>query len=207
MFDACLPLFETYRVTQDAVYFPVLTGRYRGQEVRLEPVADHIVIRKIPSLWLRVSVMGEVPFRGALDFLVRPENVEFYSPYTKLEERVPVPPEWPQFARLRSDDSERMPPLELVSRHMGFFDDPKAKELLITPRGVRLVYQVNQSIRAHYMVLRQTHFENLSLAPELVTSLLDRALALYVDLNSEEQPLEQESQEEDTRETGEVRAG
>lgn len=187
MFNDCLPLFQSYRVTQDAVYFPVLTGRYRDHEVRLEPIADHIAIRKIPSLWLLATVRGEVPFGGTLDFLVRPQNIEFYSPSSELETRLSIPESWPQHAWLRTDRREALPPLELLTPHMGFFDDPKAKELLITPRGVRLVYQANQSVRAHYMVLRQVHFEDPKLSPDLVRDLLDRAIALYEDLTKEGQ--------------------
>ena len=36
-FAPVLPLLDAYRVTQDGKGWPVLTGRYRGQEVRLEP--------------------------------------------------------------------------------------------------------------------------------------------------------------------------
>lgn len=185
MFQPCLGLFDTYRVVQDDVYFPILTGRYGGVRVRLEPIADHVVMRKIPSLWLLVTIREEVPFEGALDLLVRPQNVEFYSPSARLPVQLEVPPGWPQPAWLRSDDPERMPPLSLIARHIGFFDDPKAKELVVTPKGVRLVYQVNQSVRAHYMVLRQAHFENLALSPERLQDLLDRAVALWEDLRKE----------------------
>lgn len=181
-FDACLPLFQQYQVTQDGIYFPVLTGTYSGFDVKLEPIADHIVIRKIPSLWLLVTVKAEVPYAGILDFIVRPQNVEFYSPSAKLETRLPVPESWPQHAWLRTDRAADIPPLDVVGRHMDFFDDTKAKELVISPRGVRLVYQARQSVRAHYMVLRQVHFDDLVLQPELVRELLDRAIALHGDL-------------------------
>ena len=46
LFSACMELFQACRVVQDGPGYPVLTGRYRGVEVRLEPVVDHIAWRK-----------------------------------------------------------------------------------------------------------------------------------------------------------------
>lgn len=193
MFGACLGLFETYRVTQDDVSYPVLRGRYRGYEITLEPIADHIAVRKIPSLWLLATVHGKVPFTGVLDFIVRPHNLEFYSPASRLESMLPVPPEWPQNAWLRTDDPDRMPPIDRLTPHISFFADPKVKELLVTPHGVRLVYQLDQSIRAYYMVLRHVRFDGLVAAEELVRELLDRAIAIHEDLNKEEMAVAQKT--------------
>lgn len=75
-----------------------------------------------------------------------------------------------------------MPPLDLIAPHMSFFDDPRAKELLITPHGLRLVYQADQAQRAHYLVLRQAAFTDLTLDPARLRDLMDRAIALYEDL-------------------------
>jgi hypothetical protein len=193
MFAGCLPLFETYRVTQDDVYYPTLRGQYRGYAITLEPVVDHIGVRKIPSLWLLATVHAKVPFGGVLDFLVRPHNVEFYSPAARLAEALPVPPGWPPHAWLRTDDSGHMPPSERLTPHIGFFSDPRAKELLVTPNGVRLVYQLGQSARAHYMVLRHVRFENLVIAEERVRDLLDRAIAIHEDLRREDASVAQQA--------------
>jgi hypothetical protein len=80
MYEDCAHLFDEPRVVQDDVNFPVLTGRYRGYGVKLEPIADYLAFRKIPSLWLQATVYCDNPYRGAFDFLVRPQNVEFWSP-------------------------------------------------------------------------------------------------------------------------------
>jgi hypothetical protein len=57
------------------------------------------------------------------------------------------------------------------------------KELLVTPRGVRLVRQGAQAARAEYMVLRQSLFGPVTISRELLVSLLDRAVALAVDVS------------------------
>src|SRR6516162_6342562 len=63
-FSTCLDLFEHYRVVQNDVDFPVLTGRYRGHEVRLEPIVDHLTMRKLPSASALRSSPGRNPGCG-----------------------------------------------------------------------------------------------------------------------------------------------
>lgn len=182
LFDRCLDLFDDRRLRQDAVDMPVLDGVYRGRAFRIVPIIDHINLRKVPSLWLLVTLRETVPYEGVLDFLVRPQNTEFYSPSADLPVMLPAQAGWPEHAALRTDRPDAAPPVDLVGRHIDFFDDPYAKELLIAPGGVRLVYQANQARRSHYLVLRQAEFEDLSLDPERLRALMDRAIALHDDL-------------------------
>jgi hypothetical protein len=62
------------------------------------------------------------------------------------------------------------------------FDDPRMKELLVAPGGVRLVWQADQGRSAHYLVLRQAEWEKLQIEPDKVRSLLETALAIHRDL-------------------------
>lgn len=183
MYDDCAHLFDgAPRLAQDDVDFPVLEGRYRGYAVKLEPIVDYMAFRKVPSLWLLATVYCDNPSEGAFDFLVRPQNVEFWSPAWKMEISLPLPPGWPDFAIARTDGRGDPPPLDRLQPHGCMFDDPKVKELLVTPRGVRIVYQADQAERAYYMVLRQLVFEGFRLDPLLVTALLDRAIRIHEDL-------------------------
>ena len=182
LFDACRDLFDPCRVVQDAVDIAVLDGCYRGRAFRIEPVIDHVNLRKLPVLWLMVTLREDGSQAGVLDFLVRPQNTEFYSPSAELPVAIAPPPGWPSHAALRTDRPEAMPPVDVVGRHIDFFEDPRAKELLVTPRGLRLVYQANQAKRSHYLVLRQAEFDDLVLDPGLLRNLMDRAIALHDDL-------------------------
>jgi len=184
MYENVLNLFDNPEITQDEVNFPVLEADYNGWRVKLEPIADHVNVRKVPCLWLLVTVRGRMPHAGTLDFLVRPQNTEFYSPASLLPERIEIPPGWPQHAILQSDDPRGMPPAELLTPHVRLFDDPKMKELLVTPRGVRLVYQLDQATRPNYMVLRQMIFHHFTLQTEFATGLLDAAIAIITDLRT-----------------------
>ncbi len=184
-FAEALQLFDKYRVTQDGQQYPVLEAQYRGMRVKLEPVLDDLAWRKLPSLWLKATLLVSNPRRGVLDFLVRPQGIEVYSPNDGLR-RLPVPQGWPQHALLCTDDRRTMPSLDRLGPHMTAFEDPKTKELLITPHGIRFVYQAAQAARAEYLVLRQSRFAQTKVDPELVRALLDRAIAIAADLDETE---------------------
>jgi len=65
-FDLCLDLFQAYRVTQDGPDYPLLSGRYRDHEVRLQPLVDSMAWRKVPVLWLKVTVLKPNSYRRFL---------------------------------------------------------------------------------------------------------------------------------------------
>ena len=187
LFSQCLGLFQSYRVTQNGGDFPVLEGRYKGFPVRLEPVPDTLAWRKLPSLWLKATLLTPNAVGGVLDFLVRPQG-EFFSPADELPHRLPVPVNWPQHALLCTDDIAAMPPMETLKAHSALFDDPRLKELLITPRGTRLVRQLWQAERAEYLVLRQAKFADACAEPAVVESLLESLIAISACLNGGASP-------------------
>ena len=102
---------------------------------------------------------------------MRVQGGEFYSPFGDLEYRIATPTDWPQDASIGSDDPANMPPIDLIAPHIRLFADPHMKELLITPRGVRIVYQVQQAERIYYTVLRQIEFAEDKLAASLCREL------------------------------------
>jgi len=176
-FADVLPLLDSYRVVQQGKGWPVLTGRYRGADVRLEPVLDDMAWRKLPSLWLKATVLAPNPARGTLGLLVRARGGEFYSPTGEMMHRLVIPKVFPSDALLCSDCAETAPLLAVESQ-IDAFDDPRMKELVITPSGARLVYQAAQAERAEYLVLRQAHFVQDKGDAALIKSLLDRAMAI-----------------------------
>lgn len=180
MFDNCLALFEEARTSPDQAGFPALTGRYRGNRVRLTTIVDAVGFRKVPSLWLQLDLETPTGLNAIVDLLVRPQNIEFFSPSSELPETVPLPAGWPAFAVLRADRPDVQAVLEaLTPQVVELFGNPKAKEMLITPRGVRIVCQLHQGARAHYLVLRASKFEQLDVEPEVLRALLDRAVSIH----------------------------
>lgn len=182
MFDEVVSLLEAPRLDQDDIGFPVLRGTYRGVAAVLEPIVDQVAVRRIPTLWLRVSLVTPIPYEGIFDYLVRPAHTEFYSPSESLPERIEVPAGWPPHAVIRTDQPERMPPFEVLDRHVELLREARAKELLITPRGLRVVYLIDEAMRTDFLLLRQPRFENIRLDRELATRLLDYLLGLANEL-------------------------
>jgi hypothetical protein len=175
-FDLCLDLFQAYRVTQDGPVYPLLSGRYRDHEVRLAPLTDNMAWRKVPVLWLKVTVLQPNPYQSILDLLVRPGGVEVYSPSDELYHHLSLPEGWPEQALLCTDDPSAIPPLELITPHMAVFADVYMKELVVTSRGVRLMRMIWQAKRLHYMVLREVSFVEIYLDPAIAKTLLDAAI-------------------------------
>jgi len=183
LFDGCFALFERAVLTQDDVAWPVLTGSYRDCEVRIEPVVDHVVFRQVPSLWLVVSVRQDLPIGGTFDLLARRRNVEFYSSASELPRCVQLPGDWPGHTTLKSDRKASELPLGALDPHVrALFADPRAKELVVMPRGVRIVYQVQGADRSEYLVLRSAAFRGAHVSAALLESLLERAMAVCADL-------------------------
>jgi len=169
--------------------YPKVSGRYRGHAVTIDAVLDTIAVRKLPSLWLRVTVLADIPFSGACDILARAHNVEFYSPAAAMEHVLSLPAGWPDHLTVKTDDPAAMPPEAILARHIQIFrEDERMKELLVTPRGVRMVWQAAEGARAEYMVLRQAAFGPVVVPRARLQALLDAAVALAEELKTAKLP-------------------
>jgi hypothetical protein len=192
LFDDCRRLFESCDLSQDGVGYPVLRGRYLGHQIRLEPVVDTVAWRKLPSLWLKATLVAPTTADGVLDLIARPQGVEFYSPSGDLPVRLRTPPAWPADLVVCADEPGAARWLDELATHVVLFEDPQMKELLVTPGGVRLVRQVWQAERAEYLVLRQVKFAEVRVDPAVVDAML-RALTALWDTFAPTPPLAQAS--------------
>lgn len=182
LFVPAYAILDTYRITQSGADYPEMQATYRGHAFHVDAVVDTLTFRKLPVLWLRVSLLAPLPGMATFDILVRSQNVEFYSPSADLPHRLEPPPGWPADAMVRTDNQGRLPDLAMLGRHIGMFQTPQVKELLITPKGVRIVRMLDQAKRAEYLVMRQAEFENAQVTAELLRDLMDRTIALHQDL-------------------------
>jgi hypothetical protein len=173
----CLGLLQDPSLTQQGADYPVLRGLHRGHKVELRPLADTLALRKLPALWLSVTIDGPTGAPGAIDALLRPTGAEHWSPSGRLPHRLPTPPSLPETTLLRADGEAAEPLVPLLPA--GFLGSTHAKEALITPKGVRLVVLVDEAERGPYLVLRQARFATVELDPDRVRPLLEQALALH----------------------------
>lgn len=184
LFDDLRGLLTESELSRAPMQYPVLRGRYLGHRVVVDAVLDDLAVRKVPSLWLRVTLLADIPFAGSCDILARAHNVEFYAPSNSFDHVLPLPPNWLQHLTIKCDVPDGLPPQAVLERHVAVFEDERVKELLVTPKGVRLVRQAAQASRAEYLVLRQSLFGPVVVPRDLVKDLLDRALALADNLRS-----------------------
>jgi hypothetical protein len=189
LFAKIKPLIENARYEgEGGVGYPQLVGRYRDLPVRLYPVIDTLAIRKLPSLWLLVTIPEALPVRATFDLMMRPAGPTTFSNFDHLPVTLDSLPDLPNYAVVRTDDPEHVLPHHVVAPHLDIFGDPHAKELLITPKGLRFVWQVAEADRARYGVFRQAEFGTVELDPYLVSSLLDRLIALRTSILDWAQP-------------------
>ncbi|MFD2739484.1 hypothetical protein ACFSUD_07895 [Sulfitobacter aestuarii] len=180
VFDDCRGLLDDAELKIDAQSYPELTGRFDEHSARLKLISDTVQLRKLPVLWLAVTLEERLPWTGTFDLMIRPSNTEFYSPHWNLAESIRTPDSWEPDAVIRSDDRaamiRRMPGL---APHVAeFLEDGRGKELLITPRGVRLVWRVAESERGHYLAIRQPLYDQERLQRPDVERLLRLARGL-----------------------------
>ena len=179
MFDLCLQLFDQAKLTQHSHDFPSLTGYYQAAEFALEAFPDTVGYRKIPSLWLQITLAAALPINGTVDILARAQNTEFFSPSYDLEFSLPIPAGWPQPIQFRSNTQNHGLELTQIESAIGhLFADNRIKELLITKRGLRVVYQLAQAEKSRYLVFRMAEFEEITVNPDFLRPLMQELLTL-----------------------------
>ncbi len=177
VFDECEGLLQQAKFSHDRGGLPLLQGEYDGYRVSLGIVEDTVAWRKLPPLWLLVTVHGKAASEGSLDLIVRPANNEFYSPSWQWDGNLHLPTGWPQHAilkyRKRPADLEALNPF--VPR---LFSDDRMKELLVTPQLLRLTYMAKQANRGEYLIMRNAVYDAIPLERDLIESLLKKAVDL-----------------------------
>lgn len=171
------PLIEGARYEgEELAGYPQLVGRYSGLPVRLHPVIDTLAIRKLPSLWLLATIPEPLPLKATFDLMMRPAGPTTFSNFDRLPVTLDTMPDLPPHAVVRTDDPDHVLPHHVVASHLDIFQDPLAKELLIAPKGVRLVWQLAEADRVRYGIFRQAEFGAVELDPVLTRDLLDRLI-------------------------------
>jgi hypothetical protein len=177
LFDEVLSLLDGAILKQEGNDFPQVSGSFAGYEVKFSLIEDTVAVRKIPPLWLMVTVKGKVPINGTFDLIVRPSNNEFYSPAWQWNGNVQVPSHWPQHAVIKYQDS-----LIDVAKIDHFvpilFADERAKELLINPSVLRITYMAKQAERGEYLIMRNSVFSGEAIAEEVVAKVLKQAIEI-----------------------------
>ena len=190
--DACSPLFDESSLTLGVDGFPRLEGAIAGHRLILEVIPDTMTVRRLPQLWLSVTLVKRLPLDSGFAVLVRPTGAEFYSLTHRLEHRLEPPAGLPPEVIARGADRRATAALALAAPALSaLFAQPSVKEVGATGRGARIVFRVAEGRRGPHLLLRQCAFEDASLAPADLVFLHDGLTALCdgLDGQSERPPL------------------
>jgi hypothetical protein len=181
-FMAVKPLFDGGETRVQPTGFPRMTGRRNGLSFDLQAIPDTLTFRKLPALWVLVTIPEPLPLEATLDLLARPSGNEPFTRFASLPQSLPTPPELPKEIAIRSDDATRIPPPDLLARHADLFADPRVKELVLSPKGLRIVILAEEADRSRYLIFREAEMGRAPLPPARLEPLLDRLAAIRKDV-------------------------
>lgn len=182
-FSALAPLFDGMAGRIEPSGFPRMTARLGKDGFDLQALPDSLTFRKLPALWVMVTLPAPLPVNATLDIMARPGGLETFSRFSGLPQTLPTPARLPEGTVIRTDDARSVPPLSLLEPYFGIFSDPRVKELVVSPKGLRLVILAEEAERGRYLIFRDSELGGTPLAPERVKPLIDTLLALRDRLN------------------------
>ena len=187
-FAAVAPLFDRQVTRTAPTGFARMTGHVGPDGFDLQALPDALTFRKLPALWVMVTLPAPLPLRATLDIMARPTGQEPFSHFSQLPQSLPCPDSLPPGTGLRTDNAAEVPPLERLAPHLGVFADPKVKELVISPKGLRLVILGDEADRGRYLIFRDGEVGQEPLPAARLLPLLDALRGLRDDLTEKGAP-------------------
>jgi hypothetical protein len=181
-FDALKPLFDGGETRLQPTGFPRMTGRRAGLAFDLQAIPDTLTFRKLPALWVMLSLPEPLPLKATVDLMSRPSGNEPFTHYANLTQSLPILPGLPSHVAVRTDDASLIPRADLIARHADVFTDPQVKELVLSPNGMRIVILAEEADRGRYLLFREAEMGLTPLPPARIAPLLDRLAALREDV-------------------------
>jgi hypothetical protein len=162
--------------------FPRISGTYRGHTFDLQVVPDTLNIRKLPALWLLVTLPEPLPVKGTFDMMMRPRGVEAFSKFAALPTQIIPDDIFPHDCAIRTDAPLSLPSRDLMKRHLPLFENQLAKELVIAPTGLRVVWLAEEGHRGKYLLYRDSEMGLSPFDPAKLRPLMDYLIALKADI-------------------------
>ncbi|WP_448112237.1 hypothetical protein [Mesorhizobium amorphae] len=180
LLDQAANILENSRIRVARDGFPMLDGNLSdGRQLRVELIADTLVCRRLPQLWLKLTLTEHSPQdRPSIGALSRPTGAEFYSLVHDLPEWLP-PPRTDTSMLMRGDGTATATEVERSgSIFSALFRNPAVKEAVITAKGVRLIRQAAEGDRGAHLLLRQVRFPVEAISPDLLRTAIAEAQLL-----------------------------
>jgi hypothetical protein len=177
--DACAPLFTGVIKGVAETGFARLSGLYRGQTFDVQVVPDTLSVRKLPVLWLLVTLPEQLPLRGTFDVMLRATGLETFSGFARLGDQIEVPSGFPAECSIRTDAPEGLPDSAVIKRYMAGLDKARLKEVVVAPTGVRVVWLAEEADRGGYLLFRNAEMGSVALPPTVLQPLMDGLCDLW----------------------------
>lgn len=180
LLDRAAGILDNSRIHLARDGFPALDGRLSdGRRLRVELIADTLVCRRLPQLWLKLTLNEHAQQdRPSIGALARPTGAEFYSLVHDLPEWLP-PPQTETSILMRSDGTATETEIDRSnSVFSALLRNPAVKEAVITAKGVRLIRQVAEGDRGSHLLLRQVRFPAEAISPDLLRAAIAEAQLL-----------------------------
>ena len=183
--DEAKPLFSngTKRIVETGL--PRMAGTYRGHVFDLQVAPDALNYRKLPALWVLVTLTEEQPVAATVDLMMRPRGVEEFSSFSTLPVQIEPPPGFPSDCAIRTDSRAALPDLTIMQRHAALFSDPLHKELIVSPKGLRLVLLAEEANRTRYLLFRDSEMGVRPIPATRLQAAMDRLIDLADDLSQQ----------------------
>ncbi|WP_156787743.1 hypothetical protein [Rubrobacter xylanophilus] len=174
LFDEVKHIFSNVQLVQEGINYPKLTGTYQDYPLKLEPVVDTLAFRKLPVLWLFITQYRSLKVKAPIDILLRPNGTEFFSPNSNFCQEITPPKEgWPKHIRVASPDLDQAPSLEKFQPLTQFLNDPSTKEILVTSKGIRIVWRIAEGNPIYYQVTRRAKINEVKLSVNQLIPILE----------------------------------
>ena len=188
LLDECGPVLEGPEITLCGDGFPRLAGRDRGRSVHVQLISDTMVVRRLPQLWVFVTMLERLRDLPSLAILVRPAGFEFYSMTSGLTHALSTPAALPQEVLIRGSDARAEDLLERLTPSLAaILADPRVKEVALTSNGVRIIRQAAEGRRGEHLLLRQPIFDDAKVMSSDLVELLDQIHLLRSALDDQTQ--------------------
>lgn len=184
-FSRIAPSFDSVETRVEPSGFPRMTLRQGRLAFDLQAIPDSLTFRKLPALWVMLTLPTPMPTGATIDIMARPSGNEPFSNFNRLPQSLPCPDGLPEGTVIRTDDATAVPPRHLIEPWFRLFADPKVKELVLSPKGLRLVILAEEAERGKYLIFRDAEVGKTPLQPERILPLAEALLALHETLTTE----------------------
>ena len=188
--DPCLPLFARPLKRVAETGFARVSGQYRGQMFDVQVVPDSLSLRKLPCLWLLVTLVERLPVAGTFDVMLRATGAETFSKFGNLPDQIAVPVGFPEGCTIRTDAEGAVPSAAVIGRYMSELDAARLKEVVVAEAGVRVVWLAEEADRGRYLLFRDAEMGGIALQPAVLRPLMDGLCGLWADVMAEAGPRE-----------------